>query len=312
MPINSDEIKFFDYAANLPEIKALPNPLNIMALRKVFLSNGLIDACGDYADVSITKTHIPTRDGYNIPVRIFNNDLTEKSPALVMYPGNGYILDAFEISAIVFSRIAKMSGIKIIMPEPRLAPEHPVTTIINDAYDLGKYVITHSSQFNIDSSKFFLGGFSSGAHSAAVVANLARHDPNFKIHHLILFSGMYDATQSNTNYDKYTIEDKWTTKEGSRFMMNNWGINSSEYKNPIISPVYEKNLSNLPNITIICGEYDGLRNHTEEYYLKLKQAGNKCTKIVLAGQTHTTIAYRKIINGDDPANTIAQVIKSNL
>ncbi len=314
MPINECEKRFFDYVANTPELNLSvpPEQLTVQHLRQVFSSLFLLKTCGEYADVSCSKQFIPARDGHIIPIRIFNHDIMETLPVLVMFPGTGYILDNFEINAIPFSRIAKASGIKVIMPEYRVAPENPLPISIYDAYDTVKYIATYNAEFNIDPNRIFIGGLSSGAHAAAVVSNLARNDPGFKIFHQILLNGIYDALLSHTEYDEYAKQDKWCAREGSQFMVANWGIQPSEYKNPLISPLYEKDLSGLPETTVIVGEYDGLRNDSEAYFAKVKQAGNKCQKIVLPGQSHTTMVYRTITNeGEDPAEVIAQVIKDN-
>jgi len=312
MPINNAELNFFDYIAKNSELNS-SKPLEqttIQDIRKIFSSPLLLNLCGDYADVSRSYKYIKARDGYNIPIRIFNDNLTETLPALIMYPGTGYVVDAFEINAIAFSRIAKASGIKVIVPEYRLAPENSMPIPIYDSYDAARYIITHSTEFNIDPERVFIGGSSSGAHAATVVANLVSKNSAFKIFHQILYNGIYDATMSCRDYDGYTQEDKWCTKESLSFMIANWGVKPNEYINPMISPFYSEDLSGLPNSTIIIGEYDGVRNDSEAYFLKLKQADNKCQKIVLQGQAHTTMFYRKIISDSiDPADIIAQVIK---
>jgi len=311
VPINNSELKFFEYVANTPELN-LPaaEPVSLASVRKIFDSPKLIALCGEYADVSCKVKAIKARDGYLLPIRIFNDDLTQKAPVLILCPGTGYVLNTFEYCAIAFSRIAKFSGIKVVMPEHRLAPEDPLPVPIYDCYDVVKHVAMHSDEFNIDPDKIFMGGFSSGAHAVAIISNWVCDNREFKIHHQILYTGVYDATLSNRQYDDYADQDKWTTREGTQFMMSQWGVSESEYTKPLISPLFAKDFSNLPPTTLIMGEYDGLRNHSEAYFKKLQQAGNHCHKIVLLGQTHTTMLYRVMTHeGDDPAEVIAQVIK---
>ena len=83
---------------------------------------------------------------------------------------------------------------------------------------------------------------------------------------------------------------------------------------PLFSPYYEPDLSHMPPTTFIVGEYDGLRNDTEPYYKKLKSASKtQVEKIVLPGQTHNTMAMRAaLFDGEDPAETIAKVIKQSI
>ncbi len=110
---------------------------------------------GQAANVSTENRSIRARDGYEVPIRIYNSDLTEKSPVLIIFPGCGYILPLFEGNAIACSRIAKYSGIKVIVVDYRLAPENPLPTPIYDAYDVTKYIATHGLEFNIDVAEVF-------------------------------------------------------------------------------------------------------------------------------------------------------------
>lgn len=56
-----------------------------------------------------------------------------------------------------------------------------------------------------------------------------------------------------------------------------------------------------------------MRNDSEGYFRKLKAAGVPTEKIILAGQTHDTIAMRRVLSeGPDPASVLAQAIHSAL
>ena len=73
---------------------------------------------------------------------------------------------------------------------------------------------------------------------------------------------------------------------------------------------WEKDLSGLPPTTIMVAEYDGGRSQSEGYAQKLIQAGNHVTKIILPGQTHGTMLYRKALSdGEDPASVAAKQIR---
>ena len=208
------------------------------------------------------------------------------------------------------SRIAAYADVKVIVPNLRLAPEFPLPKPIDDAYDVFKYIALHPEKFNIDPNKTMIGGFSSGAHAAACVSNLVKNDPKLKILHQILLNGCYDLTCSTHDYDEYEKQEGMLTREVYHYIVSFWGIPTNEFSNPRFSPYHEKEFSHLPVTTILVGEYDGLRNDSEVYYSKLKQHGVNVEKIILPGQTHNTAALRKVMtDGEDPAKTIADIIK---
>lgn len=261
--------------------------------------------------VAFKNEFIIARDGYKIPIRIYNPEIVEGkfNSVLVFYPGCGYICDLFEANAIACSRIAKYSGMKVIIVNFRLAPENHLPISIYDAYDVTKYIALHNSQYGIDTNKIFIGGLSSGAHCAAVISDMVSKNREFKICHQILLNGNYDLTESNHNYDDYEKEDKICTRTAAAFIFKQYGVKVDEYKNPMYSPLYQKISTNFPSTTIITGEYDGLRNDSEAYYAKLKNAKVEVEKIILSGQTHNTIIMRKAMSdGEDPAKFFADIM----
>lgn len=309
MSVNPSEAKLFELFAAQAAANP-PRPLTEQTLNDFRAGTGVfLQYAGKHADIKYRDEFVPARDGYSIPIRIFNSDLTHVAPVIVMYPGCGYVFDLFEANSIACSRIAKYLGIKVVLVNYRLAPEYPLPIANYDGYDATKYIATHAEQFQIDASKIFIIGLSSGANCAAVVANLARSEHQFSIHHQILLNGVFDFSQSSHGYDEYEAEDKLCSREVHTFIINQYGFNPADYKNPLFSPFFETDLKNLPPTTFIVAEYDGIRNDSESYYKKIKEAQNKVEKILLSGQTHNTIILREAMSdGEDPAKVIADVV----
>lgn len=313
MAVNPSERLFFEKLVFEVQINP-PKPLSLQTIAEFRAGASIFtEYTGKPEEVHYEDQWVPARDGHQIPIRIYNNKLTGITPVIVMFPGCGYILDLFEVNGVACSRIAKYSGIKVILVNFRLAPEYPLPQATYDAYDATEYIATHADKFKIDADRIFIGGISSGAHCAAMVSQLARQNKNLKIYHQILLNGIYDFTQSQHEYDDYEKEDKMCTREVTAFILKTLGISPKDYNNPLFSPYHEKSMTNLPATTLIVGEYDGLRNDSEAYFKKLRAMDSRVQKIVLAGQTHNTLVMRKIfVDGEDPANTIAKVIKQSL
>jgi acetyl esterase len=193
MPLNQSERNFFallaKYAAENPS-----KPLDQQSIddfRKP--SSILMKFSGQPADVKKAEGYITARDGYSIPIRIFNSDIKISGPVFILFPGGGYVINTFEATAVAASRIAKFSGQKVIVVNYRLAPENPMPTSINDAFDVTKYIATHADEFQLDINKLSIGGLSAGAHCAAVISYLSQNEPQFLIAQQILLNGAYDA-----------------------------------------------------------------------------------------------------------------------
>ncbi len=316
MPLNPSEKKFFDMLAEL-QASSPAKPVSETSLEEWrqngegFFNNS--DLTGEPANISFQDSSIVVRDGYQVPIRIYNSDIKEIKPVLIFYPGCAYIIDLFEVNAIAASRIAYHAGVKVIIVNHRLGPEHLMPGSIEDSYDVTKYIATHAKEFCIDSKKIFIAGISSGGHCAAVIGNLARKDKDFSIHHQILINmWLVDPLTRLKEFLPYEQEDKIASKEGLEFFVAQHRLTLKNLKNPIINPSLEKDLSGLPKTTILVAEYDGIRSDSEIYYECLVKAGDNVEKIVLPGQTHNTLIFRKAMcDGRDPAEVVAEVIRKN-
>lgn len=267
---------------------------------------------GPAADVVYEERFVPARDDHQIPIRIYNPQADASKPVFIMYPGCGFILDLFESNAIAASRIAKYADIKVIIVNFRLCPEVTMPVPVYDAYDATKYIATHSDEFTIDPNNIFIGGVSSGAHATANIASMSRYDDELTIKRQILVNGCYDLTQSHHEYDAYEAEDKICQRGPVMdFMLDHYGLSKADYAKAPYSPLFEEDVSQMPNTTFLIAEYDGVRNDSEAYYQHLKSQNQNVEYILLPGQTHNTIIMRGgMTDGEDPAKIIATRIIS--
>lgn len=272
-----------------------------------------VDLFAQYAGERTSKNHVDrnviARDGASLRVRIYNDSLPASSPALIFFPGCAFVFDLFEVNGTFCSRIAEDAQIKVILVQFRLAPEHPLPTSLYDCYDAVSYIGGHASLFKIDPKKILLGGWASGAHCAAALSRLLS-ESKIKVLHQILLSGTFDLTESTHEWDREEKSDPTLKRTLLNYIAKNYlGISEKEYNNPLFSPYYGTNFKAFPPTTLLCGEFDAVRNDTEGYFRLLQKNGVNVRKKILKGQSHNTIALRKILTeGPDPAKIIAELI----
>ncbi len=309
MPVNRAEKTFFDLLIQRERQKS-NMPLSLKSI-DVFRQDMVLfkEFSGPHTSAPFQERFLAVRDAYMVPIRIYNYHLIQKTSVMIFFIGNGYVADLFEINCIAVSRIAKYSNCKIIVVNTRLAPEFPLPTAIYDAYDVSVQIAQNHEYFNIDTDKIYIGGICSGAHCAAVIANLVKQKKSFKISHQILVNGYYDLSNSCLNFLEFEKEDKMVNRSVISYLASHYGISSFEMVNPLFSPYLEQDLFHLPPTTFIVSEYDGVRGDSEAYYEKMIKFNNNTKKIVLLGQTHNTFLLRKAMNDrEDPAQTIADEI----
>ncbi|MSP53946.1 MAG: alpha/beta hydrolase [Gammaproteobacteria bacterium] len=309
MPVNRSDKVFFDNMQTTAAKNPAPKPFDQMSIDEIRAGLDIfISLAGQKGAINHIESTVTTRDGYSIPIRIYNPE--KNGPVFIYYPGCGYICDLFESNAIFASRIAQYADIKVIIPQTRLAPEFPLPKPIEDAFDIFKGVSSNSHKFGVDPNKIIIGGLSSGAHTAACISNLVLTEPHLKIYHQILYNGSYDLSHSTHEYDDYEKEDIMVNPDVVKFFMHKfWGLTEADLKNSSFSPYYSLTYGHLPSTSIIVSEYDGSRNDSESYSKKLRQHGKLANHLVIAGQTHNTALLRKAMSdGEDPAKVIADEI----
>ena len=302
MPINQAEKAFFaSLKDNKPGIGGPPTLDQQRATAKILFTKH----AGQAAKAPFRDILIPTRDGQNVRVRIFNP--TIEGPVLFFLPGNAFIFDLFECNAIAASRIAFFGKLKVIMIDYRLMPENPWPTTINDIEDVMTEIWQNPTKYAIDQEFIYLSGICSGAHAAALVA--LKKNRAFILQKLILLNGLYDQSLSQNNYAAFEREDEMVIRSSFFWWFNHYKISSEEAKAPDRSPLYAEDFSALPKTALIISEYDGFRSDSEAFYLKLQEHHIPVSKTVIQGQTHNTMILRGAMHdGPDPAEILANAV----
>lgn len=308
MPVNADEQRLFQILAQREE-KNPSTPIDQKTVEEFRQGAGLfLEFGGKTESIAMKDDFILARDGYLIPIRIFNSDAIATGSVLIMFPGGGYVMNTFAANTIVCSRIAKYSGLKVILVNYRLTPENPMPTPMMDALDATLYIANHADEFKLDPDKLAIAGFSAGAHCAAVISNLAQTKKDLKIKQQILLNGPYDAALNKRDYVEYESQDFMVSRAVINYIYKLWRLPDTELYSPLYSPYYETNLNKLPKTTILVAEFDGMRSDSEMYFQKLKTNGCQVSKLVLPGQCHHTILLRGAIQDvKDPAEVIAEI-----
>ncbi|KAI1462858.1 Alpha/Beta hydrolase protein [Annulohypoxylon moriforme] len=132
------------------------------------------------APVAVQTFTIKARDGYDIPVRTYVPTLgtgTSKSrPVLVYLHAGGFLFGDVESGHLNCQVLASRLNISVLNVGYRLAPQWPFPHGLNDSYDATEWAAANAES-HLDASAtagLFVGGISSGANFAGVIAYTAR------------------------------------------------------------------------------------------------------------------------------------------
>ena len=132
-------------------------------------------------DVEELIHHASMRDGHTLPVKVFRAVTTstgatsKSSPLIVLFFGGGFVLGSPTSMADLSRSLVKQFNAVVVTPTYRLAPEHPFSVSVNDAWDNLSWIAENATRtLRTDpSAGFVVGGVSAGANLTNVITHLA-------------------------------------------------------------------------------------------------------------------------------------------
>ena len=277
----------------------------------------MIPLAGSPEPVSkVENRQIPGPAG-NISVRIYTpkGRSQELLPILVYFHGGGFAIGDLDTHDTPLRALANRAGCLLVSVNYRLAPEHPFPAAPDDAYAATKWVAEHASEIGGDALRLAVGGDSAGGNLATVVALMARDRGGPKLVYQVLLYPNTDAAPSQP-YLSWSQNDGYIlTKAVSQRVYEQYVPAGISRRNPYVSPLWAKDLKNLPPALVVTGEFDPLRDEGEAYAMRLKQASVPVVATRYPGMIHGFFqmagkldAGKKVINQTAAALRVAFAI----
>lgn len=186
---------------------------------------------------------------------------------LLWLHGGGYCVGSSRTDRAAAGQFAKASGARVIVPDYRLAPEHPHPAALEDALAVYRALIDQGQ----DTNKLILGGDSAGGGLALALAVELRDKGLPLPAGMVLFSPWVDLRNVQDSHRSRAAEDPWL----STAMLNNWAAaycGKTPTDTPSCSPLLAE-LHDLPPAFIQVGEREILLDDAVELDRKLQSSG---------------------------------------
>lgn len=226
-----------------------------------------------------------TVNNYDLKLDIYaQSNATTPRPTLIFIHGGGWIGGSKEEAVAELSPYLEM-GWNAVNVQYRLADVSLAPAAVEDARCALRWVIRNAKQYNIDTNKIVLAGFSAGGHLALTTGmlptsagfdNLCPGNENLKVAAIINIQGITDVSDllSGTNRRQYAVE--WLGNQPQRQEIAQR-----------VSPInYVR--SGLPPILTIHGDADTLvpYSHAVRLHKALKKAGVPNQLMTIPGGQH--------------------------
>ena len=196
-----------------------------------------------------------------------------RAPLVVYMHGGGWTIGGLEGQDRVCRRLADGSGAAVLAVDYRLAPEHPWPASVDDTVAALRWAASGPPELGPAPGAVAAAGHSAGGTLAALAClRLRDEDPAALPDLQVLLCANTDLTGAQPSMRQKAAG--WgLDAEAIRFFNSQWVPDRTRWSDPGVSPLHAPDLSGLPEALIVTAEHDPLRDESEAYAHRLRDAG---------------------------------------
>ncbi|MGG1677084.1 alpha/beta hydrolase [Neobacillus sp. NRS-1170] len=194
--------------------------------------------------------------------------------------GGGYEYCSVQTHRTLAAGIGKAAGVKVLIPEYRLAPEHPFPAAIEDAVRIYRWLLEEG----FHPSNIIVAGDSAGGGLSLAAALVLREQNEPLPAGIVALSPWVDLTSSGESYKTNKDLDPYLNVEGIWKVAREYAGRES-LNHPLISPVFA-DLSGLPPLFIQVGSHEILQSDAELLAVQARKGGVDVSYKVWDGMWH--------------------------
>jgi acetyl esterase len=200
--------------------------------------------------------------------------------AILFLHGGGWVVGSPDSYEHVARILANRAGATVVLPDYRLAPEHPFPAALQDAE--AALALTRGL---VGGEPVAVAGDSAGGQLAAV---LARRHPDLALQALIY--PVLDAAMDTDSYRAFATGFRLSAADMAWFFEQYGG----DPADPDVSPARATDLTGLPAATVYLASNDVLRDEGIAYAHALRAAGVETRLGVVPGTIHGFVRWTAI------------------
>ena len=220
---------------------------------------------------------------------------------LLFLHGGGYELGSVRSDGELAARLGRASGMRVLFPEYRLAPEHPFPAAIDDVLTAWHWLRTGQ---DLSAGSLAVAGDSAGGGLAVALLVATRDAGPAMPAAAVLMSPTVDLTSSGASMTERADQDPVSTPAMLRQFAAGY-LAGADPKTPLASPLFAS-LSGLPPLLIQVGTADLLLSDSERLAAAAAQAGVDVTLQIGEGLPHV---YQLLLGTPEAAQATGQIGK---
>jgi epsilon-lactone hydrolase len=200
---------------------------------------------------------------------------------LLFLHGGGFEFGSIRSDGELAARLGRASGMRVLFPEYRLAPEHPFPAAVDDVLAVWRWLRTDP---DLVANSMAVAGDSAGGGLAVSLLVATRDAGEALPAAALLMSPTVDLTSSGASMTERADQDPISTPAMLRQFAADY-LAGADPKTPLASPLFAS-LAGLPPLLIQVGTADLLLSDSERLAAAATQAGVDVTLEIGEGLPH--------------------------
>ena len=197
-------------------------------------------------------------------------------PLILYFHGGGFVVGDIEAYDLQSRLLAKETGALVLVPDYRLAPEHPFPAALEDAETILEWVFGNAASLDADPARIVVAGDSAGGNLAAHCTRLARAR-SLPLAGQALFYPVTDFT-TYAGGARYPSVEAFSSGYFLDRVMMEWFMDLYLPERPLArdlraSPILAPDFEGQAPALIVTAGFDPLRDMGHAYAERLSQAG---------------------------------------
>ena len=269
-----------------------PPPLD--ERRATFAPAGSLHPVPD--DVQVTDVNA---DG--VPAHWLDAPGADTGRVLLFMHGGGFELGSIRSDGELAARLGRASGMRVLFPEYRLAPEHPFPAAIDDVVTAWRWL---GGDQGLSASSLAVAGDSAGGGLAVSLLVATRDAGEALPAAAVLMSPTVDLTSSGDSMTTRAEQDPFSTLAMLRQFAADY-LAGADPKTPLASPLFAS-LTGLPPLLIQVGTADLLLSDSQRLAAAASAVGVDVTLEVGEGLPHV---YQILLGTPEAAEATERIGK---
>ncbi|MDH5456278.1 MAG: alpha/beta hydrolase [Gammaproteobacteria bacterium] len=213
--------------------------------------------------VEVEKTQIA-----GVDVDWLRPEKARKDKVMLYLHGGAYVMGSPRTHRQLASHIARAAGVVAVLPDYRLAPEHPFPAGLDDAVAVCRGLL----EAGFKPEDIIVAGDSAGGGLSVATLLALRHAGDPLPAAAVLLSPFLDVTGSGESMTTRADRDPWFDVGDLHVVARYYCPDESDWKNPLVSPVFA-NVAGLPPMLIQVGDDEILLSDATRLADKLEAEG---------------------------------------